>query len=148
MHIGFWELIVVFVVALLVVGPDKLPYYAKKLGEALQSFRNVSNELTNDLQKGVVEPLQEAQKPLRDAVQPLTDLTDEVNANLHDLEKSVKDLGKPIKPTPKPDLAAEPPAATGPAGAEAPEPPADPAAVPQPALAKDAAPDMNYADGI
>ena len=132
MHIGFWELVVVFAVALLVIGPDKLPYYAKKLGEALQSFRGVSKELTDELQKSVVEPLQEAQKPLREAVQPLTDLTDEVNAEIKDLEKSVKDLGKPVKAEPAPAEAApeSKPAAQTPAAAEAP------------------APDMSYADGI
>lgn len=130
MHIGFWELVVVFAVALLVLGPDKLPYYAKKLGEALQSFRGVSKELTDELQKSVVEPLQEAQKPLREAVQPLTDLTDEVNAELKDLEKSVKDLGKPTKADPAP--------------AEAAPQPETPAETPDEAPA----PDMNYADGI
>ena len=127
MHIGFWELIVVFAVALLVLGPDKLPYYAKKLGEALQSFRGVSKELTDELQKSVVEPLQEAQKPLREAVQPLTDLTDEVNAEIKGLEKSVKDLGKPVKA----EAAAE----------TAPKQPAETAN-------EEPAPDMNYADGI
>ena len=128
MHIGFWELVVVFAVALLVVGPDKLPYYAKKLGEALQSFRNVSKELTDEVQKSVVEPLQEAQQPLRDAVQPLTDLTDEVNAELKGLEKCVKDLGKPVK--------ADPPAAP------------DQAPDKDPVPAERTAPEMNYADGI
>ena len=131
MHIGFWELVVVFVVALLVVGPDKLPYYAKKLGEALQSFRDVSHELTDDLQKGVVEPLQEAQKPLRDAVQPLTDLADGVNADLKGLEQSVRELGKPA-------AAAKLDAETA----------AQPDPTPEPAPAGTPAPDMNYADGI
>ncbi len=96
MHIGFWELVVVFVVALLVVGPDKLPFYAKKLGEALQSFRNATARLTDDLQKDVVEPLQKAQKPLRDAVTPVNELADEVNRNLHELEKSVQGLSNPL----------------------------------------------------
>lgn len=147
MHIGFWELVVVFVVALLVVGPDKLPYYAKKLGEALQSFRNVSNELTSDLQKSVVEPLQEAQQPLRDAVQPLTDLTAEVNTNLRGLEKSVRDLGKPAAPAKKPDptLAAEEPAPPAP---ELPAPSAQERSAPPAQAAAPDAPDMNYADGI
>lgn len=143
-HIGFWELVVVFVVALLVVGPDKLPYYAKKLGEALQSFRNVSNELTSDLQKSVVEPLQEAQQPLRDAVQPLTDLTAEVNSNLRGLEKSVRDLGKPVTAASRPD-----PATVEEPAPPAPEPPAPSAQeLPAPSPVPEQAPDMNYADGI
>ena len=43
MKIGVWELLVVFVVALVVIGPDKLPEYAKKLGEALRQFRKYSS---------------------------------------------------------------------------------------------------------
>lgn len=107
MKIGFWELMLIFVVALVVIGPDKLPYYAKKFGQALQSLRETSNELTQDLQKSVVEPLAEAQRPLQEAVQPLADLTNEVNSNLRGLEKSVRDLGHPLPPAaPTPETAA------------------------------------------
>ena len=62
MKIGFSELVVVFVVALFVIGPDKLPEYARKLGEALRQFRKASNEMTKDLRESVIEPLEEAEK--------------------------------------------------------------------------------------
>ena len=39
MRIGMSELVVILVVALFVLGPDKLPVYAKKMGEALAQFR-------------------------------------------------------------------------------------------------------------
>lgn len=42
MKFGFVELLVVFVIALLVLGPDKLPTCAKKLGKAFQEFRKAS----------------------------------------------------------------------------------------------------------
>mgnify|MGYP002627565204 CR=1 FL=1 len=39
MKIGAMELIVIFIVALLIIGPDKLPSYAKKLGNAMKEFK-------------------------------------------------------------------------------------------------------------
>ena len=36
MKIGIGELLIVLAVALVIIGPDKLPQYAKKLGEAIE----------------------------------------------------------------------------------------------------------------
>jgi len=97
MKIGFWELIVVFVVALMVIGPDKLPYYAKKLGAGLQEFRKATKEVSDELRENVVEPLNEAQQPLREAFEPLEELDREVRGTVKDMEKSFRDIGKPQK---------------------------------------------------
>ena len=107
MKIGFMELVVVFVVALLVIGPDKLPGYARKLGVALREFRKVSADVTKDVRENVVQPLEEAQRPLREAVEPLEELDREVRADFKGLEKDLKGIGKPgPRPAERP---AEPP---------------------------------------
>ena len=99
MKIGFTELLLVFVVALLVLGPDKLPAFAKKLGAGLQAFRKASGELTKEIKEGVIDPLEKAQEPIREAMKPLDDLDREVNANMKDVTKSFENLGK-AKPSP------------------------------------------------
>jgi len=43
--IGFTELVVVLVVALLVIGPDKLPAVARTIGKAFVEFRRVGEDL-------------------------------------------------------------------------------------------------------
>jgi len=43
--IGFTELLVVLVVALLVIGPDKLPAVARTIGKAFVEFRRVGEDL-------------------------------------------------------------------------------------------------------
>jgi len=53
--IGMPELIVIVVVALLVVGPKKLPDLAKSLGRGLQEFKKASD--------GVTESIKETLKP-------------------------------------------------------------------------------------
>ena len=45
MKIGALELLVVFVVALLVIGPDKLPLYAKKFGAAMTFGRRAAKKV-------------------------------------------------------------------------------------------------------
>ena len=54
MKIGAMELLVVFIVALLVIGPDKLPSYTRKFGNALREFRKASSEVTQEDRKSVV----------------------------------------------------------------------------------------------
>ena len=97
MRIGFTELLVIFVVALLVLGPDQLPRYAGKLGAALASFRKATEEATEEIRKNVVEPLDEAQRPLRQAMEPVEDLRQSVEKDLRSVGKSVRDIGKTEK---------------------------------------------------
>lgn len=104
MKIGISELLVIFVVALIVVGPDKLPGYARKLGEALAQFRKTTEEATRDIRESIVEPLEEAQKPLRDAIEPLEEMDRAVRGNVKEVQDSFAGIGKqrPPKPAEKP----------------------------------------------
>ena len=94
MRIGFTELLVILAVALVVLGPDKLPLYMKKFGQAVREFKKYSSELTEDLKENVIAPLDEAQKPLREAMAPLEDLEKDLKASAKDLESSIRDIGK------------------------------------------------------
>lgn len=99
MKIGLSELLVVFIVALFVLGPDKLPFYAKKLGEALSQFRRYSDEAAKDIKESIVEPLEEAQRPLREAMEPLEELDKTVRGNVKDVQDSLAGIGKEKKKT-------------------------------------------------
>lgn len=106
MKIGIQELLIVFLVALVVIGPDKLPYYAKKLGQAFGQFRRYTEEATKDIRESVVEPLNEAQKPLREAMAPVNELEKDVRRNVDEIKKTISDIGKPIEDNAEPDAAA------------------------------------------
>lgn len=56
--IGAPELILIFVVALIVFGPKKLPELGKSLGKGLAEFRKASNELRSTIEQEVrnIEP--------------------------------------------------------------------------------------------
>ena len=49
--IGMPELMVIAVIALLVVGPKKLPEIAKALGRGLSEFRKVTDSATNTIKE-------------------------------------------------------------------------------------------------
>jgi TatA/E family protein of Tat protein translocase len=51
--IGMPELIIIFVIALIIFGPRKLPELGKSLGRSLGEFRRASNELRNTLEEEV-----------------------------------------------------------------------------------------------
>ena len=51
--IGFPELLVIFVIALIVFGPKKLPDLGRSLGKSLAEFKRASNELRNTLEEEV-----------------------------------------------------------------------------------------------
>ena len=100
MKLGFWEILVILIVALLVIGPDKLPYYTKKLGVALREFRKVSADVTKDVRESVIEPLEEMQKPIREAMEPVEELTKEFKSSVTGVEKDLKNIGKTKKEEP------------------------------------------------
>ena len=47
--IGFWELILISVIAIIVVGPDKLPSFAKNMGYWTGKIRRLINNTKREL---------------------------------------------------------------------------------------------------
>jgi sec-independent protein translocase protein TatA len=58
--IGMPELILIFVVALLVFGPKKLPDIGKSLGKGLAEFKRASEDLKKTIQDEIEQGKQEA----------------------------------------------------------------------------------------
>jgi len=62
--IGFQELIIIAVIALLIVGPKKLPDVAKTLGKGFSEFRKATEEITDDIK----QTMQSDDKPKDDGL--------------------------------------------------------------------------------
>ncbi len=54
--LGFTEILVILVVALLVFGPDRLPELARSLGRGLAEFRRASSDLRRSMMEASEEP--------------------------------------------------------------------------------------------
>jgi len=62
--LGVWEIALILVVALLVLGPDKLPDAAKSLGKALNDFRRAGDDIRREVMGDSIPT------PVKNAVQP------------------------------------------------------------------------------
>lgn len=58
-NIGPWELIMILAVALIVIGPGKLPEVGKALGRSLREFKKA----TTDIQKDIDNVLKDDDNP-------------------------------------------------------------------------------------
>jgi TatA/E family protein of Tat protein translocase len=93
------ELLVILVIALLVLGPKKLPDVATTLGKAIRQFRKATQDLTDQLQVDdeVKRPLQELKAALRDEPEPHHIATQKVAAPKPAAPVAVE-AAKPIAP--------------------------------------------------
>jgi TatA/E family protein of Tat protein translocase len=66
-NIGIEELMIILVVALLVLGPKRLPEIATGLGKAIRDFKKATRDLQTqlDADETIAKPLQEVRAALR-----------------------------------------------------------------------------------
>jgi len=67
--IGLPELIIIMIIALIVIGPSKLPDLARALGKGMAEFRKATQEIKESLD--VDEDIQEIKRDLVDSVSGL-----------------------------------------------------------------------------
>lgn len=65
--IGTGELLLLFIIALVVLGPERLPGLARDVGKALQDLRRTSDELTTEFLRADQEARAAASAPQSDA---------------------------------------------------------------------------------
>jgi sec-independent protein translocase protein TatA len=65
-NLGFPEIVIIFIIALLVFGPRKLPELGKSLGKGLAEFKRASNELKRTWEEEVKTEEEELRKIQKD----------------------------------------------------------------------------------
>ncbi len=78
--IGFPEIILIFVVVLLVFGPNKLPEVAKMMGKTIREFKRTVNTakatIEEEFEKSDLSDLSDGLKEFKDVEKDLKKLTD------------------------------------------------------------------------
>ena len=64
-NIGFPELVVIFIVALVVVGPERLPEMARAIARLIVEFRRATEELKKELALDEIEEAKEEVEKLK-----------------------------------------------------------------------------------
>jgi Tat protein translocase TatB subunit len=91
--IGIWEILLIFVLAMIFVGPKKLPEIATKLGRMYRQLKRASQDLTSELTKEVnIKSDQKIENPLRKVA---SDLNAELGSFNKDLNVKAGDT-KPV----------------------------------------------------
>lgn len=62
--LGGGELLLIFVIALLFLGPKKIPELAKGLGQAVREFQKARDEMMNEINKPAPTPPVDAKKDI------------------------------------------------------------------------------------
>ncbi len=70
-NIGPLELIVVLVLALIVLGPQKFPEAGRAVGKAMREFRSVTDGLTRELTLSLDEPSHSRRAPVTEEEPPV-----------------------------------------------------------------------------
>jgi sec-independent protein translocase protein TatB len=155
--IGFSEIVVIAVVALIVIGPEKLPKTARTLGLLFGRLQRYVSDVKADISREIeLDELRKLQQQVQSAAKDIetsvTQATQGLETSLRAVESDLNAAGAgEVGTSAAPALAAEPAAAATPpataadaAGTAAPPaaPVAEPAAQPaaQPAAAKASAP--------
>lgn len=60
--LGFGELVLIFLIALIFIGPKKLPELAKGLGQGIRDFQRAAKGLTDQIQEDTQTPPQKLEE--------------------------------------------------------------------------------------
>ncbi len=103
--VGFWELLLIGVVALLVVGPERLPGLARTTGVWVGKARRLVNSVKADLDR---EMRTEELKKILDKQNEFRDVYDIVEETRQDLKTSEKEVQNAVAGLNEPDAGVEP----------------------------------------
>lgn len=109
--ISFFELLVIAVVALIVIGPERLPTVARTLGHLFGRMQRYVNDVKADISREMeLEELKKLRSTMEDAARSMRDSVDSVNKEVAEAEGELNRLAQSAQPAPaaQPDPAPPP----------------------------------------
>lgn len=92
--IGFWELVLISVVALVVLGPERLPHAIRSVAKFVSTAKNMANSVKDELAHEL--KIQELQENLRKAEQMgMENLSPELKSSVDQLKQAAQDVQRP-----------------------------------------------------
>jgi sec-independent protein translocase protein TatA len=104
--LGWQEIIVIFILALIIFGPRKLPDLGKTIGRGLAEFKKASNELKQTWEEEVRldKEKESVSSIIKDSSAEISDTLKDISANTSEVISSVtseitQEVGKPTEIT-------------------------------------------------
>ena len=132
--VGFSEIVVIAVVALIVIGPERLPRTARMLGHLFGRLQRYVNEVKADINREMeLDELRRLQREVKSAAseieQSMSAVASEVQSGVRSVEQQLNDTGAaaaPVEATPGDAAPAGAPVAAPASDDRAAEPPRQP----------------------
>ncbi|MCL9776486.1 Sec-independent protein translocase protein TatB [Vibrio methylphosphonaticus] len=92
--IGFWELVLISVVGLVVLGPERLPTAIRSVSRFISSAKSMANNVKDELSHEL--KVQELQDNLRKAEKMgMEDLSPELKSSVEELKQAAQEVTRP-----------------------------------------------------
>lgn len=97
--IGFWELVLIAIVALVVLGPERLPHAIRSVAKFVSAAKSMANSVKDELAHEL--KVQELQENLRKAEQMgMQNLSPELQKSVESLKQAAQEVQRPYAVTP------------------------------------------------
>jgi len=124
--IGFSELLLIAIVALIVIGPQQLPRVARTLGHLFGRMQRYVNDVKADITREMeLHELKKLQASMEDTARSMHD---SVSQTVSDTESELGRIAQSAQAVPDPDAEAGPPASAAPSPNPEVDPPSPPPA--------------------
>ena len=127
--IGPLELLFILIIALVFIGPDKLPQMGAKLGRSVKDMRRATREFSREVdaaRQSVESPINDIKQPFQEIAEPFQEVS-KVAASMTSAAKNMKDPAKALRESVMRELSldGEPEEPAQPDGTRTPDCPAD-----------------------
>jgi sec-independent protein translocase protein TatB len=86
---GFWEIAIIGIITLIVVGPEKMPELARKAGLYVGKFKKFVSKIQNDINNEIKSEVLKEQLSIKDEESSLSQTVEEAKSSIDEIKKEV-----------------------------------------------------------
>ena len=91
---GMWEIAIIFVITLIVVGPEKMPALARKAGLYVGKFRKFVSKIKNDINSEIEAEELKEQLSVENEELLLSQTLDEAKSGIDEIKQEASKISK------------------------------------------------------
>ena len=92
---GFWEIAIIGIITLIVVGPEKMPALARKAGLYVGKFKKFVSKIQNDINNEIKSEELKEQLSIKDEESLLSQTVEEAKSSIDEIKKEAAKISDP-----------------------------------------------------